>query len=234
MSERDEHTVEELYNHEPGLWGYFARGAPAMLTENIQPAKHLANGTWGFLHSLTFETTPQALQESHSSTTFSIITLDAPPLTVNFQLKLPQGDSGDGIDSLVEDCIVVPVKVSQHRFQVDTNSLYAILNNVPKSVHYRSHAITLAFAVTDYKLQGKTLDDLILSINPRSLPPHLDLKGFYVLVSRVRKLKGLHLLAPPGTGKRDLRYLFKLVHKKELAIWNGGYDAYGYWDVQLA
>ena len=147
---------------------------------------------------------------------------------------MPQGDSGDGIDNLVTDCIVVPVRVSKHKLELDTHSLYAILNDFPKSVHCHCHALALAFAVTDYKLQGKTLDDLILSINPRSLPPHLDLKSFYVLVSRVRKLKGLHLLAPPGTGKQDLRYLFKLQHKKELAIWNGGYDADGYWDAQLA
>ena len=47
--------LKELFENEPGLWGYFVRGAPAMLTQNIQPTKILANGSMGFMHSLTFQ-----------------------------------------------------------------------------------------------------------------------------------------------------------------------------------
>ena len=43
----DADTIKELYDNEPGLWGAFVRGAPAMLTENIQPTKLFANGACG-------------------------------------------------------------------------------------------------------------------------------------------------------------------------------------------
>ena len=32
----------------------FARGAPAMLTENVQPTKLVVNGAYGYMHSLSF------------------------------------------------------------------------------------------------------------------------------------------------------------------------------------
>eukprot|EP00959_Pyramimonas_sp_CCMP1952_P007185 150318-Pyramimonas_sp.AAC.1 len=51
----DRSDLDELYDNEPGLWGYFVRGAPAMLTENIQPTKFLVNGACGYMRSLTLQ-----------------------------------------------------------------------------------------------------------------------------------------------------------------------------------
>ena len=49
--------------------------------------------------------------------------------------------------------------------------------------------------MTDFKLQGKTLRKLILSVirRPQNFAC-LSIEGFYVLVSRVRSLDGLRLL----------------------------------------
>ena len=81
-----------------------------------------------------------------------------------------------------------------------------------------------------FKLQGKTLDKLVLSIAPRPLPPHLDLKGLYVMVSRVRARCGLRLLHRPPRRTGGLQYLLKLHHAPALAAWNSHYDAAGDWD----
>ena len=62
---------------------------------------------------------------------------------------------------------------------------YLLHERITKKSRYHGHAVALAFAVTDYKLQGQTKDKLILSIALRLFPPHLDLKSFYVDVSRV-------------------------------------------------
>ena len=58
---------------------------------------------------------------------------------------------------------------------------------MPPKLNVKRHEIDLAFAVTDYKVQGKTLDYIILSIGPRDgLMPHLSLTDVYTLASRVR------------------------------------------------
>ena len=100
----------------------------------------------------------------------------------------------------------------------------------PKSFRFHGHPVTLAFAVTDYKLQGKTLDELILSIAPRPFLPHLDMRGFYTMTSRVRTRGRLRVLRRPLKRKGGLDSLFKLKHTPELAAWNAGYNQAGDWD----
>ena len=70
----------------------------------------------------------------------------------------------------------------------------------------------------------------MLSIAPRPFPPHLDLKGFYVMVSRARTRRRLRLLHRPPRRKGGLDYLGKLKHTPELAAWNAGYNEAGDWD----
>ena len=61
------------------------------------------------MHSLSFSgDTTTELTEAMAAPGFSLVGLDEPPLTINFQLTLPDGDDGAGIDSLVEDAVVVP------------------------------------------------------------------------------------------------------------------------------
>ena len=46
------------------------------------------------------------------------------------------------------------------------------------------HPYPISFALTDFKLQGKTLPKLILSVCRRTRLPWMTIKAFYVLVSR--------------------------------------------------
>ena len=124
----------------------------------------------------------------------------------------------------------MPIITSKHKATYDTSSLWACMRAVPKTLSCNEHPITLAFAVTDFKLQGKTLDKLILSIAPRPFPPHLDLKAFYVMISRVRARSGLRLLHRPAKRAGGLSYLQKLHHAPALKAWNTHYDAAGDWD----
>jgi hypothetical protein len=103
----DAGTLDELYEHEPGLWSVFVRGAPAMMTENIQPTKYLVNGACGYMHSLSFSAdAPAELTDALAAPGYSVVILPEPPLCVNFQVSLPDGDDGGGIESLVDDAIV--------------------------------------------------------------------------------------------------------------------------------
>lgn len=89
--------------------------------------------------------------------------------------------------------------------------------------------ITLGFALTDYKLQGKTLKYLILNLTKHSWPPHMDLKGLYVLLSRVEELGHLRLLNGASEDRSELSHLLNLGHRAELATWSEGYDDSGRW-----
>ena len=123
--------------------------------------------------------------------------------------------------------------MSKYTVDHDTHSLWACIKGVPKKIKFRTHAVALAFAVTDYKLQAQTKDELILSIAPRPFPPHLDMKGFYTMESRVRAGDRLRVLHRPSQRKGGLDYLFKLKWQPELAAWNAGYDEAGDWDPTL-
>ena len=57
----------------------------------------------------------------------------------------------------------------------------------------------------------------------------MDLKGLYVLLSRVKELGHLRLLNGVSKDRSELSYLLKLRHRAELAIWSQGYDDSGRW-----
>jgi hypothetical protein len=83
----------------------------------------------------------------------------------------------------------------------------------------RGHAISLAFAVTDFKLQGKSVDVLILSLAPRNFNPPFYLHSLYVLLSRVRTRAGLRVLSLPS----NWDHLKKIRHNPSLEIWERSY-----------
>ena len=224
-------TLDALMENEVGLWQYYVRGAPCMLLQNVQPTKSMANGSMGFMHSLSFEdTAPPELAEAEASSRFCVIDLPQPPFTINIQLSLASDDDGAGIESMTTDATVVPVQRSRALLEYETGSLFATMSSVPRVLRHHGHPITLAFALTDFKVQGRTLDYLNLSIAARPFPPHLDMKGFYVMISRVRRSSSLRVLSRHD----DLRHLLNLRHAKELAVWHASYSAVGDWDAGLA
>ena len=224
-----------LYEEEPGLWGYFVRGAPAMLTENIQPTKLLVNGACGHMHSLTFsESVSKDVIDDVNRPGYRLLELQEAQFAINFQLEALEDNDKVGIESLVDDAIVVPVLSSKHSKSYNTSSLFACQKVVPKTLLVRGHGITLAFAVTDFKLQGKTKNEMILSVAPRPFPPLLELKGVYMDISRVRKRSGLRVLHRPLQSAGGLDHLYDLQDTAELSIWNMGYDERGNWSRPLA
>ena len=94
-----------------------------------------------------------------------------------------------------------------------------------KWINYRLHAIDLLFAVTYHKLQGVTLNKLILSINKH--PNHrlrLIMSSLYVGVTRVHKLDELRVL-PYNT--EDVEYLMGLKWDTLLHDWLNNYTSDG-------
>jgi len=86
-------------------------------------------------------------------------------------------------------------------------------------VKVKEHSCRLAFAMNDFKLQGRALPKLILSICKRPTPPWMEFAGFHVLISRARTIKGLRVL---NRDEQGLAHLRALQWKSQLGAWMQG------------
>jgi hypothetical protein len=171
-----EEDAEELYQEEVSncsIWDYFVQGAPVMLTENQNPSRGLANSSAAILDSLGWERSgqvPEALREARG---FRIVELDEPPAFVNVAVggrqwhgtALP--DFSHVLDTDDDGAQVVPIFPSRNMQSSSVHGIYAAQKNYAK-VYWKSFPIVPAFAMTDFKLQGRTLSKLVISssVNP--------------------------------------------------------------------
>jgi hypothetical protein len=113
------------------------------------------------------------------------------------------------------------------------SSVLAAQHKLPKHVAVGTLVARLAFVPTDFRLQGRTLPRLIISLN-RHRPawsPRPTLSSIYVLISRVTSMGGLRVLHDDPDA---LAQLATLRHDKYCAAWNEGYGPDGMWDGALA
>jgi hypothetical protein len=148
---------------------------------------------------------------------------------------VPLDDLSDLIDSCVAGEQVVPVLMSSEREQATLQSLYSAMCSLPQSLELRVHQYLPAFAMTDFKLQGRTLPKLILNICERPVQPYLDWCSFYVMVSRVCERNGLRLLYRDPSA---IEKIGKFKMDAHLKAWEGGYktqaNGLGVWDKASA
>ena len=109
---------------------------------------------------------------------------------------------------------------------VELRGAVAAQAGLPLRLKVREHQFCLAFALTDFKLQGRTLPKLILCLADRRKAPWITLAAFYVFISRVRRADSLRLLQYNATA---LDKVAKLRHDDYLGCWERGYDADGWW-----
>ena len=173
---------------------------------------------------------------------FTELELTEVPLSVNVRVggteeepELWHGVALDDLSSVITSVVeakqVVPLLVFPSAKQVDLFSLFAAQNNIPKYIKVRQHAYQMAFALTDFKLQGRTIPKLILSLCNRTAAPHMTMTAFYVLISRVRTSDSLRLLQHHEDA---LEKIGKLKHAETLHAWEHGYDNHGVWQDALA
>ena len=92
---------------------------------------------------------------------------------------------------------------------------------------FRKHPVDLLFAVTYHKLQGITLDKLILTINKHPNPfLRLVLSSLYVGMSRVHKLSEVRVLP---YNDEDVDHLVKMKFDDLLPAWIRNYTNEGRW-----
>ena len=107
---------------------------------------------------------------------------------------------------------------------VELRGAVAAQAGLPLRLKVREHQF--AFALTDFKMQGRTLPKLILCLADRRKAPWITLAAFYVFISRVRRADSLRLLQYNANA---LDKVAKLRHDDYLGCWERGYDADGRW-----
>ena len=235
----DSSVRDALFEEEHGLWDYFVPGAPAVMNENLMQAKGLVNGTPCTMHSLVLsESSPDDLQALLASAgPGGVVTLSKPPEFINVELtELSPVFAGRlRPSSLLDDKLVVSIPMRSSVDEFVPSSQYAAQHGIGVKVRVpgskakktlldiKQHMVELAFAVTDFKLQGKSVDRLVLSLAPRppNTEPTIKLDSLYVLASRVRTRQGLRVLMADTNHWAHLR---ALRHPPELEIWEKAYD----------
>ena len=231
-------TIDDIYTHEETFWGYYVKGAPVSIIFNIATSRGIVNGCAGVMESLTLadgRTLEETIAAGGAIKSDGVIELGSPPLCYNVAPDLPADEAAvllaSGL-SLQPDRVVIPVVKHSRPRQRVLRSVHAALYGMPIDLRVLDHQLDLAFAITDFKTQSKTMTKLILSLRPRSFMPYFTLSTIYVLASRVKE--GLQLRTIGYNPRRDkdgVTHLTSLQHSSALRIWEACYDDDGRWNA---
>ena len=235
-------AVQELiYDTHDSMWEYFVYAAPCVITENIRPDLKLSNGTSGTMYSLTLkalnevgENERDGLEADYESVKNAVygddVILNVRPLSINIKISNHPIDLASwprnlrlSDDSLVIPCIdqsdsdrvklVQDYLGSKRTFQLTTKALRC----------------SLAFARTYHKIQGSTMERIILDIHPTMYCP-IRLAQLYVGITRIRSQADIRILPlPDDTGDTWVK-LKGLQRKPNLQAWYESYDSTGKWN----
>ena len=195
------------------FYEHFAPGAPAMLTTNVVPHLAVSNGTSATMHSLTWETEEQSVRMRNRiahARPGQIIVVEAPAF-VNVviestnALPLQPVHSGDPIRRKY----VLPVPWGDLK-----RRKYAGVQMPP----LQQHMVELAFALTFFKVQGATLDALILDLN-FATQQECTSEALYVGLSRVRRARDLLLVPISDRLLSKTQWLSDLKWNADLDLW---------------
>ena len=194
------------------LVGFFVRGASCVLSKNLCTTLGYAKGTKGILESVVWDPEDGEVPDMESLPRGVVTTVKQPRfLLVRVKGKLiPIGTCNGKIKGRKKQ--KNPRKNKSQRKQ-------------GRPLVFRKHPVDLLFAVTYHKLQGLTLDKLILTINKHPNPfLRLVLSSLYVGISRVHNLSEVRVL--PYTDE-DVDYLVRMKFDDLLPAWIKNYTNEG-------
>ena len=236
-------TREALYKEEVALWGWWCEGFPILISETIRSTRKLVNGSPALLDSLEWAGgVPDQVTAAYATGGFCEREVPV-PYCVNACVSGTKwhGVELDDISERVETLVpgeggatVVPLMVGKKRVDADLYGIDAAKAGLPSSVEVHQHTYILAAALTDFKLQGRTLPKLLLSFGARVKMPYMDrMNKLYVLLSRATTLDGLRLLE---ADQEELKKIAKLQWEPHLEAWEAGYGngCGGLWDEDAA
>jgi hypothetical protein len=208
-------SFESLLDEHDNLTFYFVVGAPVICKDNISPSFGIANGAQATLHSITLNATlgntDEVWKTIDAAKPGEIVLLDELPLSINIQLN-EHGTNFDPTTSMLPDVQVIPMLLntrSPRKLQV------AAKKKNQRQLTYYDYGVDLAFALTYFKVQGLTLDRVILDLNT-TVMPKINVAAIYVGLSRVRH--GTHIRILPVNNECRMA-LNQLQFRRYLVDW---------------
>ena len=165
------------------MWIVLAIGAPVMVTLNILMDLDVANGVRGHIEGIVLDERECLIPRNNSHS----IHLRYPPRYVLVKLDRTKAPVLDGLSQNV-----IPITPVKKTFSINRNGEKI-------SVTRSQLPLTLAYAFTDYRSQGQTLQPVIVDIGS---PPYgylMPFNSIYVALSR-------------GTGHENIRLLRDFDH----------------------
>jgi len=202
-------AIERLYEHVPGLVSVFVQGAPAMITDNVNPAVGLANGSTVTLRKLC------GLKEGDEARIAAAapgeIVQISPPAFVLVENEAAKRLESESFVIRDGNMRMLPLQ------QVGGESKFGSAKGKQQTVLFQHHPVEIAFAITLHKCQGKTLDKVVLCIDERA-KVKLSFEMFFVAISRVRHGNNLRIMAPLVFGG-NFGFLKDLKPNKHITEW---------------
>jgi hypothetical protein len=222
-------ALDMLYRSRVELRGIFVQSAPCVLREeNINPSRGLANGTAAYLHSICLENPNDYEDLIRNAQPGELVEIPV-PLSVNIEIKYKKEEEAHHIERWPNHLTLQPATDTQSKavvIPVLSNSDHNGVKFKNTTLHYKDHFVDLAFALTYHKVQGKTMDRIILDINHRpgsgSGMCSLDYFGLYVGISRVRESRHMRIL--PSHSEDGFQHIEKLHCNPKLRRWIEGYN----------
>jgi hypothetical protein len=186
------------------------------------------NGRRVRLHSMTFASTlapslqqrlQQLIDTPRPASGDWVIELPLAPEYINVLLEDEDIENWPAELSLSRDHVVVHVGSANNRETVEVAKRFGYGN-----VDVTCHRVTLGFSITFHKVQGQTLDRIIIDLNDVPYRLKVDYHGLYVALSRVRRSAHVRLM-PMQLDSLSLMHLTKLQPSHDLRVWLAGFGA---------
>jgi len=186
--------MDEIMDAIPEMTFYFVCGAPAILKDNLWTTAGLVNGRICKMHSLTLSgpTSVESWGRINQAGPGQEVMLPIPPLSINIaledsspQLMAHSIASGETIIPLMLQKMSRPLSLAKNLRFISRQGA-----KKPKLAYY-DFGVDLAFAVTYHKVQGRTIDRVMIDC---SAVERMTVAAIYVAISRTRKQDHIRIL----------------------------------------
>ena len=252
--DNDDPAAKLYYTKTNGLLKVFVHGAKGYITQNINPAAGMANGTEVIFESLSFsretQNDPDFIERwnkaKHAGPGEEICLGNFTPNFINVWMTVPDDKYAKWpidhcLDKTYDEAlklhkVLIPVGLLKRNGSnpakelMKTDVIVTIDGNeviVPYMTIERDHQVEFGGLLTSHTAQGKTFPAIALDLNDRvaaSIEPHINFHSLLVILSRVTDGKNMKLL-PLKNKLESLKYLLKMQLPYELFVWIAGYGA---------
>ena len=220
-----EYSIDIIESLLPGAVQYFVLGAPANIIQNHNPVSTgIVNGSRVLMHSLVWGD-GYRWQPPAGARPGQVHTVPRPAYMV-VVLDVDESEKEDARKDRLSAEDLIPLRL-EHAEDVVQNVKLA----------FKQFPLDLGFATTFHKVQGQTLERVIMFLHERKTRQlaKLQWESLYVAITRVKSGDNMRVCyrGSEDTTRKNtdgLQHLKKLRRPELYDVWQAAYDKDGYWD----